>query len=114
MANQNNLLEFEEVDTPEEVDRIFRAQRKLSFTYGAVFFAVTLGIPFLSATSESWYGTEIFGGMTLNYLTLAFLYHIFYWCIGLAYTLQANKLEDSLLGQEDDKSSSNNERVVSG
>lgn len=89
----------EEVDTIEEVDRCFQAQRRLSFTYGAIFFIVTLSIPLLSVTSDSWNNTKIWGGFTLNYLVVALLYHVFYWALGLAYTLQANRLEDELLGR---------------
>ena len=33
------------IDTMETVDLVFKQQRKLSFTYGAIFFAVTLAIP---------------------------------------------------------------------
>ena len=36
------------IDTMETVDIVFKQQRKLSFTYGAIFFGVTLAIPALS------------------------------------------------------------------
>ncbi|ABZ85193.1 hypothetical protein HM1_2664 [Heliomicrobium modesticaldum Ice1] len=99
VGKKDEHLVHDDFDTPEEVERIFRAQRKLSFTYGFIFFLVTLAIPTLSLFSDAWYGKPIFGGMTLNYFVLAFIYHIFYIVIGLAYTLQANKLEDELLGR---------------
>ncbi len=90
---------YEEFDTIEEVDACFRAQRRLSFTYGAIFFLVTLTIPLLSATSFYWNYFTVWGGFTLNYLVVALLYHAFYLLLGLAYTLQSNKLEEEFLGR---------------
>lgn len=95
------LEEEEEYDTIEEVDAVFRAQRRLSFRYGALFFLITLSIPLLTATSDYWRNATVWGGFTLNYLTVAVLYHIFYVMLGLAYAHQANKLEDELLGRRD-------------
>ncbi len=90
----------EEFDTIEEVDAVFRAQRRLSLTYGLVFFLVTLTIPVLSVTSPWWVNQPIWGGFTLNYLLVAVLYQAFYLLIAVAYTLQANRLEEELLGRE--------------
>jgi len=44
-ADGRQIQHGDHIDTIESVDAVFRAQRKLSFTYGAIFFAVTLGIP---------------------------------------------------------------------
>jgi hypothetical protein len=49
----------EHIDTIDTVNTVFVRQRRLSFTYGAIFFIVTLIIPTLTVTSEWWYGTEI-------------------------------------------------------
>lgn len=92
-------LPEEDFDTVEEVDAVFRAQRRLSFTYGAIFLAVTVSIPLLTVTSGSWMGRVIWGGVTINYLVVSFLYQAFYIILGLAYTLQADKLEEELLGR---------------
>lgn len=95
---QAAMVDF--IDTPEEVERVFKMQRKLSFTYAAIFFAITLTIPLLSITSEWWYAKPIWGGFTLNYLFVALLYHVIYFGMGWAYALQANALEDRVLGEE--------------
>lgn len=50
------------IDTLETVDTVFKEQRKLSFTYGAIFFGVTLAIPAGSVWVEWWYGEPIWGG----------------------------------------------------
>lgn len=81
------------VDTIESVDVVFRAQRKLSFTYGAVFFAVTLAIPAASVWWEGWYATPIWGGFTANYLFVSLLYYLFLWTMAWTYSKQADKLD---------------------
>lgn len=96
----HNSLRFEppeEFDTPEEVDAVFRAQRRISFTYGGVFLALTLMIPLLSSTSDYWNDVPVWGGFTLNYLVVAVLFHLFYIVLAVAYTLQSNRLEEELL-----------------
>lgn len=98
MSAEEKKDEIEFYDTPEEVDRCFRAQRRLSFTYGAIFFASVLIIPFLSGTAEWWYGKEIWGGFTLNYLVVAVLYLVFCVLLAFSYAYRANALEDELLG----------------
>lgn len=97
MNEKKNNLEY--YDTPEAVDRAFRAQRKLSFTYGAVFFVIVLLIPLLSSTSEWWYGKEIWGGFTWNYLVVALLFHVVYFALGYSYAIKANKLEEELISE---------------
>lgn len=92
--------EVEEFDTIAEVDACYRAQRRLSFTYGAIFLGVTLTIPVLTITADAWNNQPVWGGFTLNYLVVAVLYHVFYVLLGLAYTIQANRLEDGILGPE--------------
>lgn len=90
------------IDTMETVDKVFREQRKLSFTYGAVFFIVTLMIPFLTVTSEWWYGVEVWGGFTLNYLTVSLLYYLFLWGMAWTYSQKADKLDERLLHLADE------------
>lgn len=84
------------VDTIESVDAVFKEQRKLSFTYGAVFFVVTLAIPALSIWVEGWWRTEIWGGFTLNYLFVSLLYYVFLWVMAWTYAKRADQLDDRL------------------
>lgn len=92
-------MEEEEFDSPAEVDAVFRAQRRVSFIYGIIFLAVTMSIPVLTITNGYWIRTGALGGFTLNYLVVAVLYHFLYVLVGAAYTLQANRLEQELLGR---------------
>ena len=75
---------------------VFKQQRKLSFTYGAIFFGVTLGIPAGSVWVEAWYGTPIWGGFTPNYLFVSLLYFVFLWVMAWTYSVQADKLDDKI------------------
>ncbi len=84
------------IDTIEDVDAVFRAQRRLSFTYGAVFFAVTLVIPAGSAWWKTWHAVEIWGGFTLNYLVVSLLYYLFLWTFSYSYIKKADALDESL------------------
>ena len=88
-------------DTMETVDAVFRAQRKLSFTYGAIFFAVTLGIPAGSVWVEAWYATTIWGGFTPNYLFVSLIYFLFLWTMAWTYSRQADGLDDELNAMAD-------------
>lgn len=92
----------EHVDTMETVDKVFAEQRKLSFTYGAIFFAVTLAIPALTITSEWWYGQTIWGGFTWNYLIVSLIYFVFLWVMAWTYSKQADKLDESLMHLADE------------
>lgn len=96
-ADGRQIQHGDHIDTIESVDAVFRAQRKLSFTYGAIFFAVTLGIPAASVWWEAWYATEIWGGFTANYLFVGVFYFIFLCVMAWTYSKQADKLDERLL-----------------
>lgn len=89
------------MDTMETVDIVFKEQRKLSFTYGAVFFAVTLFIPAGSVWFEWWYGKPIWGGFTWNYLFVSLIYFVFLWVMAWSFSVQADKLDDKINSMAD-------------
>ena len=92
----------EHTDTIESVDAVFKEQRRLSFTYGAIFFLVTLGIPALTVWVEPWYAIPIWGGFTLNYLVVSLLYFGILWAMAWTYSKQADKLDDKLMARADE------------
>jgi uncharacterized membrane protein (DUF485 family) len=92
----------EHIDTIETVDTVFREQRKLSFTYGGVFFLVTLAIPAASVWLEGWYATPIWGGFTWNYLIVSLVYFVFLWAMAWTYSKQADKLDEKLMHLADE------------
>ncbi|MDO9108728.1 MAG: hypothetical protein Q7U89_07035 [Coriobacteriia bacterium] len=101
-TSQTFIRHGDHIDTIESVDMVFREQRKLSFTYGAIFFAVTLFIPASSVWWEAWYTTPVWGGFTLNYLVVSLLYYIFLWTMAWTYSKQADKLDESLMHMADE------------
>lgn len=101
-TSQTSIVHGDHTDTIESVDLVFRAQRKLSFTYGAIFFAVTLFIPASSVWWSSWYAVPIWGGFTLNYLVVSLLYYVFLWTMAWTYSKQADKLDDTLAVMADE------------
>jgi uncharacterized membrane protein (DUF485 family) len=101
-ASGVQLQHGEHIDTIESVDAVFRAQRKLSFTYGAVFFLVTLAIPAMSVWWEAWYAVPIWGGFTANYLVVSLLYYLFLWGLSYTYIKKADKLDASLAHMADE------------
>ncbi len=84
------------IDTIESVDVVFREQRKLSFTFAAVFFIVTLSIPVMTIWWKAWYATPIWGGFTMNYLVVSLLYYFFLWMLSFTYIKKADKLDANL------------------
>lgn len=91
--------EDDEFDTVEEVEAVFKAQRRLSFLYGGLFMLLTATIPILHIKWEFWSQVSIWGGFTLAYLATYVLYPVCYSLLALAYTVQANRLEEALLGR---------------
>jgi uncharacterized membrane protein (DUF485 family) len=90
------------IDTIESVDVVFRAQRKLSFSYGAVFFLVTLAIPAMSVWWKAWYTVPIWGGFTANYLFVSLLYYLFLWGLSYTYIKKADALDATLADMADE------------
>jgi uncharacterized membrane protein (DUF485 family) len=99
--SDTELRHGDHVDTIESVDTVFRAQRRLSFTYGAVFFAVTLFIPASSVWWATWYALPVWGGFTLNYFVVSIAYFVFLWVMAWTYADQADKLDARLHLEED-------------
>ena len=100
-SSATSIRHGEHTDTIESVDMVFRAQRKLSFTYGAIFFAVTLAIPAASVWLPAWYATPIWGGFTWNYLVVSLLYFVFLWVMAWMFSVQADKLDDKINSMAD-------------
>lgn len=91
--------EAEEFDSEAEIEAVFRSQRRLSLTYGAIFLGITLTIPVLVLVSPYWTSTPVLAGFSPSFLAVALFYHFLYVLIGAGYSLQANRLEEELLGQ---------------
>lgn len=100
-ASVGYIQHGDHIDTIATVNAVFVEQRKLSFTYGAVFFVVTIGVPVLTTWVEGWYATPIWGGFTMNYLFVSILYYLFLWGMAWSYSKQADKLDAKLMAYAD-------------
>ena len=86
----------EHVDTIENVNQVFLRQRRLSFSFGAVFFAVTLLIPAFTIWWPWWWDVTFWGGFTMNYFIVCLLYFVFLWVMAWVYSAMADKLDEKL------------------
>jgi uncharacterized membrane protein (DUF485 family) len=111
-GDDTHVRHGDHIDTIESVDVVFRAQRKLSFTYGAIFFAVTLAIPAASVWWKSWYTVEIWGGFTANYLFVSLLYYLFLWTMAWTYSKQADRLDERLAHMADEIAANGTQKEV--
>jgi uncharacterized membrane protein (DUF485 family) len=93
---QQHMRHGEFVDTIENVNMVFAKQRRLSFGFGAVFFAVTLLIPAFTVWWPWWWEVKIWGGFTANYLVVSLLYFVFLWVMAWTYAARADKLDAEL------------------
>lgn len=111
-GDDTHIRHGDHTDTIESVDIVFRAQRKLSFTYGAIFFGVTLAIPASSVWWEGWYSVPIWGGFTANYLFVSLLYYVFLWTMAWTYSKQADRLDEKLAHLADEISANGSTEEV--
>ncbi len=81
----------EHTDTIENVDEVFRQQRKLSFSFGAVFFIVTLMLPVFTVWWPWWWDVELWGGFTANYLIVSLFYFVFLWVMAWVYCVHGRQ-----------------------
>ncbi len=91
------IWNYSEFDTPEEVEAVFRAQRRLSLRYALLFFIVTLLLPVLHVVWEAWVTRPLWGGLTPAFIAATILYPAFCLLLAAAYTMRANRLEEDLL-----------------
>lgn len=87
-----------EVDAPEDVDLVFRLQRRLSFAAGGAFLLLTLAVPLLSIAWPPWYAVDRWGGVTPNFAAVAFLLPAAYVALAFLYRRRADVYEERLLG----------------
>jgi len=93
------LWNYAEFDTPEEVDALFRAQRRLSISHALLFFAGTLLLPVVQAVWPAWTTSPVWGGLTPAFIAATVLYPLFCLVLAASYTMRANRLDEDLLGR---------------
>lgn len=93
------LSSHAEFDTPEEVDALFRAQRRIGLSHAALFLAGTLLLPAVQALWPAWTTLPLWGGLTPAFLAATVLYPLFCIVLAASYTMRANRLDEDLLGR---------------
>ncbi len=93
------LWNYAEFDTPEEVDAVFRAQRRLSIGHGLLFLVVTALLPVLHVAWPAWSTTAVWGGLTPAFMAATVLYPLFCIILAASYTMRANRMDEDLLGR---------------
>ncbi|MPZ71248.1 MAG: hypothetical protein GEU71_17240 [Actinobacteria bacterium] len=91
-----------EFDSFEEVDAVARSLRRVALQYLSVVFAIILAVPLLSLLSPWWWLKRFWGGMTLNFFTVAVGLHLGMILVAVLYTRMANRSEDEMLGRPED------------
>ncbi|CAN5542996.1 hypothetical protein BH20ACT23_BH20ACT23_08660 [soil metagenome] len=95
-------LDEAEFDSLEEVDAVVRTLRRLGLQYGLLVAVVLLAVPSLALVAPWWFARPVWGGLTLNFITVAAVLNVAFLLIGLAYNRVANRSEDEMLGRLDD------------
>lgn len=91
-----------EFDSFEEVDAVARSLRRVALEYLAVVIGLLLTVPLLSLLSPWWWLKRFWGGMTLNFFTVAIGLHVAMIVMAVLYTRVANRSEDEMLGRPED------------
>ena len=91
-----------EFDSLEEVDAVVRTLRRSALQYSLVIVALLLAVPVLALVAPWWFARPVWGGLTLNFITVAVLLNVTFLVGALAYTRVANRIEDEMLGRLDD------------
>ena len=92
-------VEETDFDSIEEVDAVARGLRRKAVQYSIAILILLLVVPGLAWLEPRWFAGRIWGGFTLNFLTVAVLLHIAFVVVAILYTRVANRSEDEMLGR---------------
>lgn len=95
-------LDEAEFDSLEEVDAVVRTLRRTGMQHALLVVAMLLAVPLLALGAPWWFARPVWGGFTLNFITVAAVLNVAFLLIGLAYNRVANRSEDEMLGRLDD------------
>jgi len=95
-------LDEAEFDSLEEVDAVVRSLRRTGIQYGLVVLFVLLAVPLLALGAPWWFARAVWGGLTLNFITVAVALNVGFLLVALLYNRVANRSEDEMLGRLDD------------
>lgn len=88
----------ESLDSPAEVDAVFRTQRRIAVGYAALFALVLVGVSVLTVTLDWWTTGRVLGGMSPGFLTAAVGLYLVFMIVAIAAGSLANAVENRMLG----------------
>ena len=77
---------------------MFRTQRRIAFSYLAVFLSVVLVVPVLTLTLDWWSSGRLIQAMSPNFAMAAIGLYVIFLAIGLGASTLASAVEDRMLG----------------
>jgi uncharacterized membrane protein (DUF485 family) len=89
-------------DSIEEVDAVARSLRRKALQYSLVIVLLLLAVPLLAWLGPHWFARPLWGGLTLNFLTVAVLLHFAFVVVAVVFVRVANRSEDEMLGRPED------------
>jgi uncharacterized membrane protein (DUF485 family) len=95
-------LDEAEFDSLEEVDAVVRTLRRAGIQYALAVITILLAVPLLAFFAPWWFARPVWGGLTLNFISVAVLLHVAFLVAALAYNRVASRSEDEMLGRLDD------------
>ena len=95
-------LDEAEFDSLEEVDAVVRTLRRVGIQYALVVITILLAVPLLALAGPWWFARPVWGGLTLNFISVAVLLHVVFLGAALGYNRVASRSEDEMLGRLDD------------
>lgn len=93
---------MESLDSPAEVDAVFRTQRRIAVGYAAVFALVLIGVSVLTVTLGWWTTGRVIGGISPGFLVAAVGLYVVFVVLATAAGSLANAVEKRMLGRVDD------------
>lgn len=90
-----------ESDSMEEVDAVVRGLRRAALRYAFVLVVALVSVPVLAAISPGWFARPIWGGITLNLLSLAVLLPVLFVLLASGYERFARHVEEQMLGRRE-------------
>jgi hypothetical protein len=95
-------LDEAEFDSLEEVDAVVRTLRRTGIQYGLVVVLALLAVTLLALGAPWWFARAVWGGLTLNFITVAVALNVGFLVTALLFNRVANRSEDEMLGRLDD------------
>lgn len=97
------VLEGADSDSMEEVEAVVRGLRRAAIRYALLLASMMVTVPVLAALSPGWFSRPIWGGITPNFISLAFVLPALFVVMAIRYERFASHAEDQMLGRREEE-----------